>query len=59
MLLDWTSFVLYRAYELGIIDMDDWFDDTWLERTYSGAPDECGQCYREGKIVKAEDCTEH
>ena len=39
--------------------MDDWFDDNWLDRTYSGAPDECGHCYRKGKIVKAEDCTEH
>lgn len=36
--------------------MSDTYDETYLDRTYGGAPDECSICYREGRIVKLSDC---
>ena len=38
---------------------DDYYDHDWLDCNYGGAPDECSQCYREGKIVKIKECTIH
>lgn len=35
------------------------YDGLWLERTYSGAPDECSECFRNGTIVKKDECKEH
>lgn len=35
---------------------DDLWAEAWLDRTYGGAPDECASCYRNGKLVKIEDC---
>lgn len=43
---------------MSTIDDDIWAE-AWLDRTYGGAPDECSQCFRAGKIVKIEDCKEH
>lgn len=38
---------------------DDIWAESWLARTYGGAPDECGECFRAGEIVKSADCTKH
>ena len=40
------------------IDDDIWAAG-WLDRVYSGAPDECGPCFRIGFIKKAKDCIHH
>lgn len=40
------------------VDYDSWAEG-WLDRNYGGGPDECSQCYREGKIVKIKECTIH
>lgn len=37
--------------------VDDYYERDWLDRNYGGAPDECSDCYREGKLVKIQDCT--
>ena len=38
---------------------DDIWAAAWLDRTYGGAPDECSECYRDGKLVKIADCMDH
>lgn len=38
---------------------DDFWAESWLDRTYGGAPDECSFCYRDGKIIKTVDCSDH
>lgn len=40
------------------IDNDLWAQ-SWLDRNYGGAPDECSECYRDGNLVKIEDCKYH
>ena len=40
------------------VDEDLWAE-SWLDQNYGGAPDECSQCFREGKIVKIQDCSDH
>lgn len=40
------------------VDEDLWAE-SWLDRNYGGAPDECSPCYINGKFVKISDCTEH
>ena len=40
-----------------ILTDDDLWAQAWLNRTYGGAPDECSECFREGNIVKIDDCT--
>ena len=44
--------------DLDYIDYDSWAE-SWLDRNYGGAPDECSVCYREGKLVKVKDCEIH
>ena len=39
--------------------MDEYLYDVWLDNSYGGAPDECSECYRDGKIVKIVECEEH
>lgn len=38
---------------------DDIWAESWLDRFYGGAPDECSVCYRRGTIRKIIDCFEH
>ena len=38
---------------------EDLWAQAWLDKNYGGAPNECSFCYREGKIVLIDDCTEH
>lgn len=40
-----------------ILTDDDLWAQSWLDRTYGGAPDECSMCFREGKFIKIDDCT--
>ena len=39
--------------------MDEYLYEVWLDNSYGGAPDECSECYRDGKIVKIVECEEH
>ena len=41
------------------IQDDDVWALGWLDHNYGGAPDECSTCYREGRLVKFDDCSEH
>lgn len=37
---------------------DDIWAESWLDRNYGGAPDECSRCFRNGKIVKISNCSD-
>ena len=39
--------------------VDEYLYEVWLDNSYGGAPDECSECYRDGKIVKIVECEEH
>lgn len=39
--------------------LEDTWITTWLDRNYTGAPDECSSCFRNGEIIKANDCKKH
>lgn len=38
---------------------DDIWAESWLDRNYGGAPDECSACFRNGEIVKIDNCKEN
>lgn len=38
---------------------DDIWAQGWLDRNYTGAPDECSLCWHRGEIVKIADCLIH
>ena len=50
----------WREGDTEMVDEDlDLWAETWLDKNYGGAPDECSQCFRQGKIVKMDVCHEH
>ena len=48
------SFIEWKEFTV-----DEYLYEVWLDNSYGGAPDECSDCYRDGKIVKIVECEEH